>query len=94
LSEPAAAPRHRLKVAWMAAVLLIPMLAIPMPQVAQACGNLIVPALLLVFGLGAMLNAAGRSRPEQGAVPPPHHRERNRSAVRTAAGEIPGSPLG
>ena len=43
ISEPAA-PRHRLKVAWMAAVLLIPTLAIPMPQVAQAYGNLFVPA--------------------------------------------------
>ena len=94
LSEPAAAPRHRLKVAWITAVLLIPMLAIPMPQVAQACGNLIVPALLLVFGLGAMLNAAGRSRPEQGAVPPPHHRERNRNAARSAVVETPGSPIG
>jgi alpha-1,2-mannosyltransferase len=55
VSEPADAPRHRLKVAWLAAVLLIPALAIPMPQLAQACGNLFVPAVLLVFGLGAML---------------------------------------
>jgi hypothetical protein len=31
-----------------------------MPQAAQACGNLFVPAVLLVFGLGAMLRAEGR----------------------------------
>ena len=31
-----------------------------MPLLAQAYGNLFVPALLLVFGLGAMLYAAGR----------------------------------
>ena len=73
LSEPAETPRHRLKVAWLAAVLLIPALAIPMPQVAQACGNLFVPALLLVFGLGAMLKAAGRRRPEQAETSPVHH---------------------
>ena len=58
-SEPPTAPRHRLKVAWIIAVFLIPALAIPMPLLAQAYGNLIVPALLLVFGLGAMLYAAG-----------------------------------
>ena len=59
ISESPAAPRHRLKVAWVTAVILIPALAIPMPLLAQAYGNLIVPALLLVFGLGAMLYAAG-----------------------------------
>jgi hypothetical protein len=70
LCEPAGAPRHRLKVAWLAAVLLIPALAIPMPQVAQACGNLFVPALLLVFGLGAMLRAAGRDTIVAAALKP------------------------
>jgi alpha-1,2-mannosyltransferase len=60
LGEPRSARSHRLKVAWIAAVLLIPAFAIPFPQVAQAYGNLFVPALLLVFGLGAMLAAAGR----------------------------------
>jgi alpha-1,2-mannosyltransferase len=73
LSEPAETPRHRFKVAWLAAVLLIPALAIPMPQVAQACGNLFVPALLLVFGLGAILKAAGRRRPEPAETSPVHH---------------------
>ncbi len=41
-------------------MILIPALAIPMPLLAQAYGNLFVPALLLVFGLGAMLFWAGR----------------------------------
>ena len=31
-----------------------------MPLLAQAYGNLFVPALLLVFGLGVMLYSAGR----------------------------------
>jgi hypothetical protein len=58
-SEPAGAPRRRLKVVWITAVLLIPALAIPMPLLAQAYGNLFLPALILVFGLSAMLRAAG-----------------------------------
>jgi alpha-1,2-mannosyltransferase len=76
-SEPAEAPRHRLKVAWIAAVLLIPALAVAMPQIAQACGNLIVPALLLVFGLGAMLRTAGRRSPEAAEFHRGPHRERD-----------------
>ncbi len=60
LAEPRAARWHRLKVAWIGAVVFIPAFAIPFPQVAQAYGNLFVPALLLVFGLGAILSAAGR----------------------------------
>jgi alpha-1,2-mannosyltransferase len=60
LSESSAAPRHRLKVAWIMAIVLIPALAIPMPLLAQAYGNLFVPALLLIFGLGAMLYSIGR----------------------------------
>ncbi|HZW33127.1 MAG TPA: glycosyltransferase 87 family protein, partial [Isosphaeraceae bacterium] len=64
LNEPGDPPARwrAVKVVWIAAVLLIPALAIPMPQAAQACGNLFVPAVLLVFGLGAML------RLEQGPV--------------------------
>jgi alpha-1,2-mannosyltransferase len=60
ISESPAVPWHRLKVTWIAAVILIPALAIPMPLLAQAYGNLFVPALLLVIGLGVMLYAAGR----------------------------------
>jgi hypothetical protein len=54
------APRYRLKVAWITAVLAIPALAIPFPQAAQAYGNLFVPALLLLLGLGLKLRALGR----------------------------------
>jgi hypothetical protein len=60
LSTPRGAPWHRLKVAWMIAVLAIPALAIPFPQVAQAYGNLFVPALLLLIGFGLKLRALGR----------------------------------
>jgi alpha-1,2-mannosyltransferase len=58
-SELPGAPRHRLKVVWITAVILIPALAIPMPLLAQAYGNLFVPAVLLIFGLGAMLYSIG-----------------------------------
>jgi hypothetical protein len=60
ISEPAGAPRHRLKIAWIMTVASIPALAVPMPILAQAYGNLFLPALLLVIGLGAMLHSAGR----------------------------------
>jgi hypothetical protein len=61
MSEPAGARASRFKVAWITAVFLIPALAIPMPLLAQAFGNLFIPALLLLFGLGAMLYASGRA---------------------------------
>ena len=85
MSEPRAAPRHRLKVAWITAVFLIPALAIPMPLLAQAYGNLFVPALLLVFGLGAMLHAAGRRGPDQLAAESAHRSHGDRLA---AAGQV------
>jgi hypothetical protein len=65
MSEPAGAPAHRIKIAWITAVFLIPALAIPLPLLAQAYGNLFVPALLLLFGLGAMLRKAGSAGPDQ-----------------------------
>ncbi len=57
LGEPGAAdrPRSRGAIAWISAVLTIPMFAIVAPKGAQACGNLFVPAILLVVGLGLML---------------------------------------
>jgi alpha-1,2-mannosyltransferase len=61
ISESPAAPWHRLKITWIITIFFIPAIAIPMPLVAQAYGNLFAPALLLVFGLGAMLYAAGHS---------------------------------
>jgi hypothetical protein len=57
---PARNWRRRLAQGWLGAVLFIPALAIAMPQAAQAVGNLFVPALLLVLGLGWMLRAQGR----------------------------------
>jgi hypothetical protein len=58
LSEPGGASAHGIKVAWMTAVFLIPALALPLPLYAQAYGNLFVPALLLLFGLGVILHKA------------------------------------
>lgn len=63
---------HPLAWAWLAAVLLIPATAITAPHGAQALGNLFVPALLLVFGLGWMLRAdwqTARSTASLGARP-------------------------
>ena len=40
------------KFAWIAAVFLIPALALPMPLLAQAYGNLFLPALLLALRPG------------------------------------------
>jgi hypothetical protein len=62
MSEAPTAPWHKLKIAWIATVILIPALAIPMPLVAQAYGNLFVPALLLVIGLGLILATADCDR--------------------------------
>ncbi len=65
MSEPPGASGHRFKVAWIAAVFLIPALALPMPFLAQAYGNLFLPALLLLLGLGVMLRAADRCNRDQ-----------------------------
>jgi hypothetical protein len=87
-STPSARPR-RPALAWLAAVLLIPASAISMQQAAQACGNLFVPALLLVFGLGWMLRAEGR-RPvgdgdEASSARAPHRLARDPVAAGGAA---------
>jgi alpha-1,2-mannosyltransferase len=65
MSEPPGASGHRFKVAWIAAVFLVPALALPMPFLAQAYGNLFLPALLLLVGLGVMLRAADRCNRDQ-----------------------------
>jgi alpha-1,2-mannosyltransferase len=72
ISEPAGAPWHRLKIGWIVAVFLLPALALPMPLLAQAYGNLFLPALLLVIGLGVMLRAAARNGSDQIAVQASH----------------------
>ena len=82
--EPAGTPWHRLKVAWITAVFLIPALAIPMPLLAQAYGNLFLPALLLVFGLGAMLYAAGRCSSDPGEASSAHFAHVDRIPITTS----------
>ena len=57
LSDPAPGRWRRLEIAWLASAFLIPGLAVFMPLYAQAYGNLFVPALLLVIGLGVKLRA-------------------------------------
>ena len=51
LSDPAPGRWRKVELAWIAAVFLIPALAVVAPLYAQAYGNLFVPALLLVIGL-------------------------------------------
>ncbi len=85
MSEPPGASGHRSRVAWIITVFLIPALAIPMPVLAQAYGNLFVPALLLLLGLGAMLHAAGRGSPGRetsvdSSVPHAEHLSRSMTA--------------
>ncbi len=70
LSDPARGPWRNLELAWIAAVFLIPSLAVVMPLYAQAYGNLFVPALLMVIGLGLRLRAMGR---ETGTADRPQH---------------------
>ena len=53
--------RRRLELVWIGAILFIPSLAVVMPLYAQAYGNLFMPALLLVIGLGLKLRAIKRS---------------------------------
>jgi hypothetical protein len=52
LSEPLDPLWRKVAVAWISVVLAIPATAVFMPLYAQAYGNLFVPALLLLLGLG------------------------------------------
>jgi hypothetical protein len=87
MNESPGARGHRIRVAWIAVVFLIPALALPMPVLAQAYGNLFLPALLLLLGLGAMLRGARRGGPDQETtvdsahVPHGDHRSRSMTAV-------------
>ena len=71
LNEPARGAWRTLEIAWIASILLIPGLAIVMPLYAQAYGNLFVPALLLVIGLGARVWAMQETRAVGPRVYPP-----------------------
>jgi alpha-1,2-mannosyltransferase len=82
-SNPHSPRRGRLALAWLAAVLFLPALAIPMPQTAQACGNLFVPGLLLVLGLGWMLFTEKRWPVPDGAAAPLAH-----ASYRQARGDL------
>ncbi len=86
---PARRRRRRFAMAWLAAVLFIPALAIAMPQGAQAVGNLFVPALLLVLGLGWMLRADGRRPAGDDVEAAPAHAVHHRPGGSRAAAGIP-----
>jgi len=61
-NEPVRSPWRVLELAWIALIFLIPGLAIVMPLYAQAYGNLFVPSLLLLIGLGVRVLAMQETR--------------------------------
>ena len=86
MSEPPDAPGHRSKVAWITAVFLLPALALPMPVLAQAYGNLFLPSLFLLFGPGGDTPCRGPRRTERKHRPRTihsqlHHHSQSMSAV-------------
>jgi hypothetical protein len=89
LEHPAPAGRRRtFQRAWLAAVLLIPALAVPMPLYAQAWGNLFVPALLLVLSLGWTLLRVGRIEPEPPGETPSAHSSRPHGSASSLASQL------
>ena len=64
LDHPAPGRWRWLERAWLAAAFLIPGLAVISPLYAQAYGNLFVPAVLLLIGLGIKLRAITRQEPK------------------------------
>jgi len=62
LNVPSRGTWRTLEIAWIVSIFLIPGLAIVMPLYAQAYGNLFVPALLLVIGLGVRMWAMQERR--------------------------------
>ena len=57
MNSQATGRQRKAELAWIAAVFLIPGLAVAMPLYAQAYGNLFIPSLLLVIGLSLKLHA-------------------------------------
>lgn len=87
LEAPANDPRRRLKRGWIAAVLLIPALAVPMPKLAQAYGNLFIPALILLVGLGLDLRARWKAAEVvSGRLIGPHPARRRQDARAARSG--------
>ncbi len=86
LNEPARGGWRTVEIVWMAAILLIPALAIVMPLYAQAYGNLFIPSLLLVFGLGSKLRAMKVTKP----VGPKEHAPLQLNSFQSSYSAIPG----
>jgi hypothetical protein len=76
VNHPATERWRKLEIAWMACTLLFPALAVFVPLYAQAYGNLFVPALLLVIGLGVRLRAIIREEPHSILPQGTHVRQR------------------
>jgi hypothetical protein len=87
--EGPTAPWHTLKVGWITLVFLIPALAIPMPLFAQAYGNLFLPALLLVLGLGLFLTSANRERTIGTAAPANAHAHEQKARLTGSSSTTP-----
>ncbi|MFO0892121.1 MAG: glycosyltransferase family 87 protein [Isosphaeraceae bacterium] len=85
LNEPSRGRIRTLELAWIAAVFAIPGLAVVAPVSAQAYGNLFVPAVLLVVGLGLRLGATRRVDEFRGAMALVHGRGRPAGLGRSAA---------
>jgi hypothetical protein len=57
LNEPSTGRWRLIERTWLVSVFMLPATAVVAPLSAQAYGNLFVPALLLLFGLGSRLHA-------------------------------------
>ncbi len=68
INEPARGAWRKFEIIWMVLIMLVPGSAIVMPLYAQAYGNLFIPALMLVVGLGVKLLAIQTST----AIPDQH----------------------
>jgi hypothetical protein len=85
LAHPAPAGRRRtLQRLGLAAIILVPALAVPMPLYAQAWGNLFVPSLLLVVSLGWKLHQVSRGGIASNDVTPALNESRPHAAAQPA----------